>query len=30
MPGGDEVHNVAMLEAIVRSARNDSRQRIDA
>ena len=30
MPGGDEVHNVAVLEAIVRSAREDSRQRIDA
>ena len=30
IPGGDEVHNVAVLEAIVRSAREDSRQRIDA
>jgi len=30
VPGGDEVHNVAVLEAIVRSAREDSRQRIDA
>jgi predicted dehydrogenase len=30
MPGGDEVHNVAVLEAIVHSAREDSGQRIDA
>jgi predicted dehydrogenase len=28
LPGGDEVHNVAVLEAIVRSARDDGRIRI--
>jgi predicted dehydrogenase len=30
MPGGDEVHNVAVLESIMRSASEDSRQRIEA
>ena len=30
MPGGYEVQNVAVLEAIVRSSKEDSRQRIDA
>jgi predicted dehydrogenase len=29
IPGGDEAHNVAVLEAIVRSAREGSKQRID-
>lgn len=29
VPGGDELHNVAVLEALVRSVREDSRQRID-
>jgi predicted dehydrogenase len=28
IPGGDEVHNVAVLEAIVRSAQDGSRMRI--
>jgi predicted dehydrogenase len=30
VPGGDEVHNVAVLEAIVRSSSRGSRERIDS